>query len=215
MSRCLKRIDTRSFHDDSFHVDWGGVFIPVTVTEKWEAFLSLFMPILNKHAPMKKVTIRNPTAPPVSDATKELMARRRSALRILGRNSREYRYLNRSVRAAIRKDTRNDIQNRINEQGPASVWRNIRSVVQSKKGGQRVVLNTSVDSLNDFFVSVGPKVASELTKQGLAPVIDCRLPRVGACGFSLSPVTLPMLRETLMACPALPPVAQTGFVSEF
>ena len=56
---------------------------------------------------------------------------------------------------------------------------------------------TSVDNLNCFFVSVGPKVTCELTEQGPAPAINCRLPRVGACGFTLSPVTLTMLQQTL------------------
>ena len=173
------------------------VFSSVSVVDKWDAFLSLFLPILNRHAPVTKMTIRNPTAPPVSEATKELMTRRRKALKDKGRRSIIYRELNRFVRAAIRKDTRNNIQSRINEQGPASVWRNIRSVIQSKKGGQRVVPDTSVDDLNRYFVGVGPKVASEVTEQGPAPVLNCRLPRVGACGFTLSPVTLTMLQQTL------------------
>ena len=197
MSRCLKRINYQTFQDHLLLTDWGAVFRSVSVTEKWEEFLSLFIPILDHHAPMKKVTIRNPTAPLVSVATKDLMKRRRRALRDMGRDSCKYRQLNRSVRAVIRNDTRNDIQNRINEQGPASVWRNIRSVVQSKKGEHKVVPGTSIDRLNSFFVSVGPNVANELTKQGSATAIDCRLPRVGACGFALSPVSQTILGETI------------------
>ena len=199
MSRSLKRIDINSFLDDLLYIDWGAVYRSAAVTDKWEVFLSLFLPVLNQHAPVKKITIRNPTAPPVSDTTKVLMARRRRVLGVKGRKSLEYRDLNRLVRAAIRKDTRNDIQSRILQQGATSVWRNIRSVVQSKTGGQSVVVPaTTVDCLNDFFVSVGPKVANELTRQGPAPDIACRLPRVGACGLTLSPVTLRMLRQTLM-----------------
>ena len=188
-----------AFHDDLRHAAWEDVFRSATVSGKWEVFLSLFLPILNQHAPMKQITIRNPTAPPVSDATKVLMYRRRRALREMGRESCEYRDLNRSVRAAIRKDTRNDIHSRIIEQGPASVWRNIRSVIQGKKGGQIVLPETSADSLNDYFVGVGPKVVNELNKQGPAPAIDCRLHRVGSCGFTLSPVTLMMLQQTLIS----------------
>ena len=127
------------------------MYLSVSVAEKWETFLSLFIPVLDQHAPVKRIVLRNPTAPTVSGATKRLMAERRQVLRISGRNSSNYRELNRSVRAAIRKDKRDDIQPRIIEQGPSSVWRNIRSVVQDKKGNQRVVPDISVDSLNEFF----------------------------------------------------------------
>ena len=104
MSRCLKRIHLPYFHDDLLLADWCNVFRATT-----EAFLSLFFPILNKHAPVKKITIRNPSAPPVSETTKDLMKQRRRALKHKGRDSPEYRQFNRSVRAAIRYDTRKDI----------------------------------------------------------------------------------------------------------
>ena len=122
MSRCIKRLNVRAFHDDLPATDWSLVFKSSGVSKKWEVFLSLFLPILDHHAPLKKITIRNPTAPPATDATKNLMVQRRIALRDVGRDSSEYRDLNRAVRSAIRKDTRNDIQNRIDEQGPATVW---------------------------------------------------------------------------------------------
>ncbi|KAF0293853.1 hypothetical protein FJT64_008402 [Amphibalanus amphitrite] len=73
---------------------------------KWQAFLSLYIPVLDKHAPIRSRKVHNPSAPPVTAATKDLMASRRGALRTLGRDSSEYRDLNRSVRSAIRRDTR-------------------------------------------------------------------------------------------------------------
>lgn len=151
MSRCIRGIDVTSFIDNLLQTCWDPVYLSVSVAEKWETFLSLFIPVLDQHAPVKRIVLRNPTAPTVSGATKRLMAERRQVLRISGRNSSNYRELNRSVRAAIRKDKRDDIQPRIIEQGPSSVWRNIRSVVQDKKGNQRVVPDISVDSLNEFF----------------------------------------------------------------
>ena len=47
----------------------------------------MFLPVLDLHAPVKTVTIRNPTAPPVSTETGDLMARRRGALRVWGHGS--------------------------------------------------------------------------------------------------------------------------------
>ena len=50
------------------------------------------------------------------------------------------------------------------------------------------------DNLNRFFVGVGPRVAGEVRDMGEAPHLPTRLPRVGACAFTLSPLTLSELR---------------------
>ena len=198
-SRCLKRIDLDAFLADLHHADWEQVFTSQAVSDKWEAFLRSFMPVLDIHAPFKTISIRNPKAPPVSTATRDLMARRRVALAVRGRGSSQYRDINRAVRSAIRRDRRTDIQRRISEQGPTSTWRNLRSVISSKRESLRVQPDTSVDHLNDFFVSVGPNVAAEITSHGAAPELACRLPRVGACAFTVSPITLTMLVNALFS----------------
>ena len=82
------------------------VFTAETVSAQWEAFVSNIMPIVDDHAPLRRITIHNPTAPPVSAATRELMSQRRAAPRRFGRQSTDYKVLNRSVRVAVRRDRR-------------------------------------------------------------------------------------------------------------
>ncbi|KAF0312602.1 Leucyl-cystinyl aminopeptidase [Amphibalanus amphitrite] len=62
--------------------------------------------------PEKRVRVRNPVAPPVTDATKELMAQRRAALRDGHRDAYEYKQLNRQVQSAVRRDTREELDRR-------------------------------------------------------------------------------------------------------
>ena len=170
-----------------------------SVSHKWQLFLNMFSPVLDHHAPMKFVTIRNPTAPPVSSETSDLMARRRGALRVWGHGSSEYRRLNRAVRSAIRRDTRADVCRRIEERGPNSVWRSTRDVIGGRSSGPRTLLSVSADCMNEYFVQVGPRVAGEVAGQGPVPHIDCRLPRVGACAFTVCPVSLHTLRRTVFS----------------
>ena len=92
-SRCLKRLNHDDFLLDLYRADWSRVFSLPTVSEKWNVFLSIFMPVLDKHASMRSVRVRNPTAPPISAATRDLMCRRRAALRAGGRSAPEYRQL--------------------------------------------------------------------------------------------------------------------------
>ena len=200
-SRSFKHLDVAAFNRDLCFVDWGAVFAAPTVGEQWDAFTTRFLPIVDAHAPVKRLTIRNPTAPPVSPATRDLMHRRRAALARSGRDSAEYRELNRAVRSAVRSDRRRDIQREIGERGPARVWRCIKSVVAGKREGGCVRPDATADQLNEFFVSVGPRVTAEIgaRAEGAGLVTDARLPRVGACSFTLSPVTREMLGHTIFS----------------
>ena len=47
--------------------------------------------------------------------------------------------------------------------------------------GYRTIPDISPDSLNRFFVGVGPRVAGEVRDMGEVPHLPCRLPRVGTC----------------------------------
>ena len=198
-SRCLKHIDLAAFNFDLSLVDLGEVFTAPSVCDQWTAFLARFLPIVDFHAPLKRVTIRNPTTHPVSPATRDLMSRRRAALAHSGHDSAEYRDINRAVRSAVRRDRRQDIERDIGDRGPSRVWQCIRAVVAGKRDGKSVRPDVSADEMNEFFVSVGPGVAAEIGARGTVPVTETRLPRVGACSFELSPVTREMLGHTVFS----------------
>ena len=70
---------------------------------------------------MKRVSVRNPDAPHVSETTRELMCRRRAAREARrdgdSGGAEEYRSLNRHLNSAIRRDVRDDIGQRIIDQG--------------------------------------------------------------------------------------------------
>lgn len=193
-TRSLRRINVERFHYDLVRAEWDYLYAAPSLSVKWDAFLSIFMPIVDCHAPIRTVRIRNVSAPVVGDDTKELMCRRREALRSLGHSSHVYKDLNRAVRSAIRRDTSADVRRRIQEGGRASMWRAVRSVVGGRKA-DRAMPDASADQLNQFFVSVGPRVAGEVRDMGETPELPCRLPRVGSCSFRLVPLTLSELRE--------------------
>ena len=137
--------------------------------------------------------IRNECAPVISDETRCLMSSRRAALASLGHSFAEYKQLNRAARSAIRRDTCHDIHQRIQEEGRGAMWRVIRPVVGNGRADRRLP-NVTPDELNRFFVSVGPRVAGEVRDLGEIADLPCRLPRVGACALTLSPLSLSELR---------------------
>ena len=132
---------------------------------------------------------QNPTTPPVSRDTSDLIARRRGALKTWGHCSTEYHQLNRAVRSAIWRDTRvchvirlpRDVCRRIREQGLLSVWRNTRDDIGEKSSGRRTLPSVSANCMNEFFVQVGPRDACGQRggrPRSSAMRIDCQLPRV-------------------------------------
>ena len=178
--------------------DWSPVFSRAGVADQWTAFTDLFLPVLNFHAPLQRIKLHNPSAPPVSDSTLRLMAQRRGLLARSGRTP-AFRDLDKKVKSAIRYDVRQDIARRVTEQGPTTIFRNIRQVIEGKKSAQRAVPEATPDELNEYFVGVGPRVAGEVRDRGEPPQLPCRLPRVGACAFTLEPVSLDFLRTILFS----------------
>ena len=89
-----------------------------------------------------------------------------------------------------------DVQRRLREEGSSSLWRVIRPAVESGRVGHRLP-DVTPDQLNRFFVSVGPRVAGEVRDAGETPDLPCRLPRVGACAFTLTTLSLSELRAVV------------------
>ena len=198
LSRRLHRMDVSAFQASLFHTDWSPVFSRAGVSDQWSAFLDLLLPILDYHAPLRRIKIHNPSAPPASDDTLRLMAQRRGLLAREGRTP-AFLALDRRAKSAIRHDVRQDIARRVGEEGPTTMFRNINQVISGKRSAHRVVPEATPDELNQYFVGVGPRVAREVRARGMSLDLPCRLPRVGACAFSLKPMTIVSLRPILFS----------------
>ena len=172
-------------------VDWSPVFASDSPEEQWDYVLTMTRPIIDTLAPEKRVKVRNPVAPPVTDATKQLMAQRRTALRDGHRDS--YKQLNRQVQSAIRRDTREELDRRMRQAGPSGMWRSVQPIVAPKRAA-RSTPSADADAMNKYFVEVGPRTARQVDAGG--PELPVRLPRVATGGFRVSPICPDDLRPS-------------------
>jgi len=156
-------VNQAEFIDCLHRADWQHVYRQPSTAHQWQGFLDLFIPILDSFAPIKKVKIRNPTGPPITDQTRDLMRQRRAA-RGPGGHTDEYRALNRAVRSAVRRDAREDVS--LAEDGPQAVYKHVRQHIGTSKNA-RASPTVSADSLNEYFVGVGPRVAREVAERGV------------------------------------------------
>ena len=175
-SRCTDRIPYDEFNTTLLHYPWGEVFVQPSTQDKWECFLQKFVPQLDSVAPIRTVRLRNPETPSVSADTARLMQQRRGALACADREV--YKALNSRVRAAIRRDSRDHIRQRMSEVGRSGMWRCLRQVIGTKVTASAAP-EVDADTLNEYFVSVGTNTAASVVKPRVAAPV--RLPRVMTC----------------------------------
>ena len=94
------------------------------------------------------------------------------------------------VRATVRRNRRVELRMESGERDPNKVWRCNRSVVAGKKEGPDVRPDLSANDFNSYFVSVGPRVATEVRAQNAPTDLNVRLSRVGACSFQLREIAV-------------------------
>ena len=92
-SRCLRRISVIDFNYDLVCADWSQVYDAPSVALKWDSFTGIFLPIVDSHAPLRTMRIRNAHAPVITDETRAVLSRRRAALASFGHGSTEYKQL--------------------------------------------------------------------------------------------------------------------------
>ena len=190
--RSWRKLDVTEANRRLYSVDWSPVFNSADPSEQWNYFLSMTLPIVDELAPVKRILVRNPTAPLVTEATKDLMTQRRAALRASDRD--RYKELNRQVRSAVRRDTREEIGRRVREGGPSSLWRSVRPIISGKRPARQSP-DADVDAVNRYFASIGTTTARQVNSAG--PELAVRLPRVATGRFQVTPVTPGQLRRVI------------------
>ena len=193
MSRCLSKVNFNDFNSVLYRSDWSRVLTSPLTADKWLRFTETFVSLLEDVAPVRRVRLRNPDAPSVSERTRDLMADRRAALAAGDRD--RYKALNRLTTSAIRGDCRNAIHQRIAESNRSNMWRCLRSVVGGSRSSSFSAPDVNPDDLNRHFVGVGP--ATAITVPPPVRVVPVLLPRVMTCSFRVRPVTLESLMFTI------------------
>ncbi|XP_043200922.1 uncharacterized protein LOC122369881 [Amphibalanus amphitrite] len=189
-ARPISRIDDAEFNWLLSTSDWSDLHRAASPDGKWAAFLGTFTSLLDRVAPRRRVRLPPPGAPRITDATRDLLARRRALLGP-GQNRADYRDVNRLCRAAIRRDHAAYYTDQLREAGPTRMWSVLRPVIGSGKGTAAAPPACTPDALNECYVRVGPTTAASVPAPQTA--IPSLLPRVMSCVFRLHSVGLDTL----------------------
>ena len=190
-----------AFLSDVTNVEWSTINRNASCEQQWNYFSATMLSILDAHAPMRRIRVRNPSHPPVSDDTMELMNQRRSAKLC---NDPAYHDLDVQTKTAIRKDCRESISNRVRNSNPSDLFRQLRPVIATKKGKPPQPINLTPDQIYQYFTSIGvethDEVAAEFRRSGRPP-LPTRLPRANTGAMILTPITLDQLKRVVFSLP--------------
>ena len=147
-TRPISRIDDADFSWSLLTSDWSDVHSADSPESKWAAFLAVFTSLLNRVAPRRRVRLPPPGAPRITDATRDLLARRRTLLGS-GHSRADCKEVNQQCRAAIRRDHAAYFTDQLQEAGPARMWAVLRPIIGTGRRTAATPPACTPDALNE------------------------------------------------------------------
>ena len=178
--RNMKRFNVRAFQNDINTINWEQIAHAEDPNMMWIRWKELFLSVANKHAPIKRMRIRNKQSPWITPAIRERM-KGRKRLKILAMKTddpniwsgykREKNSTNNAVKQAKAQYYCNHIER--NAGNTREIWRTINSVTYREAITNTVTelktkAKTATDPqeiselFNTHFSDIGPSLASNL-----------------------------------------------------
>ena len=170
--RSYKNFDEGKFIRDIENICWEPIHTATDIVTTYEKFISLLNAVIDRHAPMRKVRVKQKESPWM---TSEILAmiRDRDKLKIKAKRSKlssdweHYKKARNSVTSRIRHVKRQFISNKIQTAGTSTkeIWQSLKYVVPGKKTNSQItsvtVDNEAIsgknlaDLFNHYFVNIG------------------------------------------------------------
>ena len=179
--RCFKDIENDVFKEHLVNAPWDRVLSCHDVNEAWSLWHSLFMSIINHHAPMKSKRIRGDSLPWLDGKILQLMRQRDCAHKIAKRSGSQhdwdaYKKLWNTVTKKIRTTKSEYFTSTIedNKSNSSMLWKKLKDVLPNKKkitpnsilsaNGENIDdLADIADTFNEHFSTIGQRVCSNAT----------------------------------------------------
>ena len=177
-TRNFRNFDNNDFLWDLSGQPWSNLQYCHNIEQMWSLWKSMFITIVDKHAPIKRKRIRSSSIPWVTPEIKQLIFERDKIKHkhAITKNRElwdDYKRLRNKVNKAIKNKKCHYYQHKIevNKDNPKGTWRILNSLMgrtpNNKSINEIKVNGNSVSSpgeiaecFNNFFVEVGPKLAS-------------------------------------------------------
>ncbi len=169
-TRSYKNYESDRLLADLQQVPWYEISLVDDVNEMLALFNERFLDVLEKHAPVKIVKIKNRRCPFVNTEIRKLMKHRDGILTVarctrLHSEWEKYRELRNIVKSKLRKAEREYVRMELDRSKKiSSKWKIIRNCIPRKETTQQVYTRDHkevVNEFNQFFISVGARAAED------------------------------------------------------
>ena len=154
----------KNFNSDTFLYDLSctpfyGILLHSDPNLALDIWYSYFLAVLDKHAPVRRKRVKQPTLPPwLTQTIIQTMAERDKMKK--SKNFAEFKYLRNKVKSLVRAAKKDYFKMLLeNQKEVASVWRAMNSFTQKKRRQATNVTNVaSADTFNEYFLSIAEQL---------------------------------------------------------
>ena len=186
--------------------DWSALQATEDVDEMVNIFMANWNAALDQHCPVRTRRFRRPACPWLSDEDLRLAMAERDEAFAAWRDLRtddaraDYVRLRASVKSMLSRARRDFLSGRLAGSDRRDFWVQLKRLYMTPSAASSAPLPTDererraqMDSFNQFFATVGSRIAAELHVGGEADQLSPRPPIVVADAFKLEPITIPEL----------------------
>lgn len=202
--RSLKKFDPQLFRCDLQNIPWSDLNCINDPNQRWELWKTMFLSVVDKHAPFKRKRVKNKKSPWLTADLKALLIKRDRLKRIAVKSGdpvdwqnfkKDKNFCNNEIRRTKTLFYHKQIQE--NSGNSKEIWKVINQVASRNTKSDRNIsclkVGTQVitdpvdicDQLNKHFTEIGPKLASSLPL-GRNSYTDYVKPTTSS--FSLKPI---------------------------
>ena len=176
--RSYKNFDEERLRQDIENIAWDPVYKAPDLETMYDRFLSLLYSVIDRHAPMRKVRVKQKESPWM---TRDIltMIRDRDKLKIKAKRSKltsdweNYKKARNNVTSSIRQSKRQFIANKIEQAGNSTkeIWQSLKYVIPGKKKDtQTASIKVNDEDINgqnlanlfnDYFLNIGQNLEKE------------------------------------------------------
>ena len=163
--RSFKKFDKDAFLYDLSKVSFNPVYQYIDPEKALDIWYSLFLPVLDKHAPIRKKRVRQKEIPAhITQDIKNLMRERDKAKQQFGKKDCRYKKLRNRVSEAIKQSRKKQTSESIERNDAlVNVWRIMNDITGKSKSSSSHQTKFSPEELNKHFLSLAQKLQTDNT----------------------------------------------------
>lgn len=225
IKRSYKMFNQENFVNDVKNVCWSKVLSSTNPDEALSKFDEVLMPLVDKHAPLKKFTVRNARTPWLDNEIKELMKQRNLAKKTATITGCEtdwqvYRKLRNSVTKLNRNKKKVYYENRINDikYNSKKLWNTVNDLLGRKnkltpsflevEGGFITKPSEIANHFNEYFIGKIDKLRNDMpdTDNNISHLlIKNEIMKDNNCKFKFERVSISKVENMIRICKNKPP----------